>query len=239
MGDRDRVVDRSAVPAVRLAVVDGEEVDEVCDEPADRPRRAQPLLHGRGRHRMVRDVQADHGRVDSGVKDGLRRLGVGPDVELRSRCHVALARPHRPSGRCDRCWRRPCARGSRATFVSGPVGTSVTEAELAAIVRSMKSTACSPSGARFGRRERRAVEAALAVDVGGDRELARQRSVGARRHRNVLRDRRGRVRGGRSPSSSPGSGCRGRSSPRAAPPPGSRARAARRSRRRARGRSRG
>ena len=33
-------------------------------------------------------------------------------------------------------------------FVSGPVGTSVTGAGLAAIVRSMKSTACSPSGAR-------------------------------------------------------------------------------------------
>ena len=45
--DGDGVVDRRAVPAVRLAVVDGEEVDEVGDEGADRPAAAQPLLQRR------------------------------------------------------------------------------------------------------------------------------------------------------------------------------------------------
>ena len=35
--DRDRVVDGRSVPAVRLTVVDGEEVDELGDEDADRP----------------------------------------------------------------------------------------------------------------------------------------------------------------------------------------------------------
>ena len=42
----------------------------------------------------------------------------------------------------------PVRSRSRATFVRGPVGTSVTGIGLAAIVRSMKSTACSPRGAR-------------------------------------------------------------------------------------------
>ena len=37
VGDGDRVVDRRAVPAVRLAVVDGEELDEVGDEVPIRP----------------------------------------------------------------------------------------------------------------------------------------------------------------------------------------------------------
>ena len=40
----------------------------------------------------------------------------------------------------------PVRSSSRATFVSGPVGISVTGRSLAAIVRAMKSTACSPSG---------------------------------------------------------------------------------------------
>ena len=39
-------------------------------------------------------------------------------------------------------------------FVSGPVGTSVTGRGLAAIVRAMKSTACSPSGVALRRRQR-------------------------------------------------------------------------------------
>ena len=46
--DRDGIVDRRAVPAVRLAVVDGEEVDEVGDERPDRARGAQPLLTSAG-----------------------------------------------------------------------------------------------------------------------------------------------------------------------------------------------
>ena len=48
-----------------------------------------------------------------------------------------------------------------------------------------KSTACCVDRRALRLGERRAVEAGLAVDVGGDEELARERAVGAGRHRHV------------------------------------------------------
>ena len=88
--DRDRVVDGRSVPAVRLTVVDGEEVDELGDEDADRPGVAQALLHVGPRHGPVRHVEPDHRDVELGVEDDLRGLRVGPDVELGGRRHVPL-----------------------------------------------------------------------------------------------------------------------------------------------------
>ena len=44
MRDRDRVVDRRSVPAVRLAVVHGEEVHQLRDEDADRTRHSRRRL---------------------------------------------------------------------------------------------------------------------------------------------------------------------------------------------------
>ena len=117
--DGDGVVDRRAVPAVRLTVVDGEEVDEVGHEHADRPGGAQPLLDRRGREREVRDVEADHRHVDARVKTRLRCLGVGPDVELGGRRHVALGDRRRPSGRSARRWRLRCARAAARCSSAG------------------------------------------------------------------------------------------------------------------------
>src|SRR6476619_5753326 len=81
--DGDGIVDRRAVPAVRLAVVHGE-------EDADRARVTQSALYVRAGDGLVRHVEADHRHVERRVENGLRGLGIGPDVELGGRGHVPL-----------------------------------------------------------------------------------------------------------------------------------------------------
>ena len=69
-------------------------------------------------------------------------------------------------------------------FVSGPVGTSVIGLRLAVSVsRSNRSHAPPPACAKAG--EVRAVEPGLAVHVRGDVPFAHERTVGARRHRDL------------------------------------------------------
>ena len=70
-------------------------------------------------------------------------------------------------------------------FVSGPVGTSVTGTGLAAIVRSHEVDCALASGAALRGRQRRAVDAAVAVHVGRHDQLAHERPVGAGRDRDV------------------------------------------------------
>ncbi len=66
---------------------------------------------------------------------------------LNSAAGVMFPSPIAPPIRTMRSTLAPPVRSSSsATFVSGPVGTSVTGAGLAAIVRTMKSTAPSPPG---------------------------------------------------------------------------------------------
>ena len=69
----------------------------------------------------------------------------------------------------------PCASRYRATFVNGPVGTSVTGRAAAATAPAIHSTASRETGSTFGGGQRRPVEPALAVDVCRDDELALQR----------------------------------------------------------------
>ena len=151
--DGDRVVDRGAVPAVRLAVVDGEEVDEVGDEGADRARVARSRCCTAGVV-TARCVTSRPIIVTSSPawKTRCGGLGVGPDVELGRRRHVPLgdraAHQHDP---LDVVAVR-ARRGSSATFVSGPVGTSVTGSRAPTMRSTMKSTACSSSGATARRR---------------------------------------------------------------------------------------
>ena len=70
-------------------------------------------------------------------------------------------------------------------FVSGPSGTSVTGRPARGSRSAMKETRRPRRAALVARRQQRAVEPALAVDVRGDDELAAERPVGARRDGDV------------------------------------------------------
>ena len=64
----------------------------------------------------MRDVEADHRHVEAGVEDALRRLRVGPDVELGRGRHVALGdrAAHEDDPGRPRCRGRARARRSSA-----------------------------------------------------------------------------------------------------------------------------
>ena len=184
MSDGDGVVDRGAVPAVCLAVVDGEEVDEVGDERTDRPGSAQPLLNRGRRHRQVRDVEADHRHVDARVVDGLSGLRVGPDVELGGRGHVALSggTAHRDD---------PLDVGATGALeqqrdVGQRAGRHERDGLRAGGDRPLQEVdRVLAERIVPGRRQRRTVEAAVAVDVRRDRQLPFERAVGAGSDRDV------------------------------------------------------
>ena len=184
MGDRDRVVDRRSLPPVRLAVVDGEELDELRDERADPPGLRQPPLHLRPGDGLVRDVEPDHRHVDVGGEDERGGLGVGPDVELGSRGHVALG--DRPAHDDD--LREPV--GAVPLEVSRDVRQRSRRDERHGSRRRGDGRGNPADGVgrdRLGARlrQRRAVEAALAVHVRGDDELALERPVGTRGDRHI------------------------------------------------------
>src|SRR4029079_6637774 len=88
--DGDGIVDPRDVPAVRLAVVHGEEVHELRDEDADRAGVTEPVLYVWAGDGLLRHVEPDHRHVERRVEDRLCGLGVGPDVELGGRGHVPL-----------------------------------------------------------------------------------------------------------------------------------------------------
>ena len=89
--DGDRVVDRRAVPAVRLAVVAAEEVVELGDERPDPTGRAQPL-----RDRRAEDAPCASRRARSSSRRArswktlCAASGSAPDVELGGGRDVAL-----------------------------------------------------------------------------------------------------------------------------------------------------
>ena len=121
------------------------------------------------------------------VNTRVGRLGIGPDVELGRRRDVALADraahqhdpldPRRASG----------CRARKQADVRQRAGRDERDRLAEAGARSaMKSTACSATGARRRRGQRRAVHPALAVDVLGDERLA-ARAAGRRRRRRGCR----------------------------------------------------
>ena len=67
-----------------------------------------------------------------------------------------------------------CKASSNATFVSGPIGTSVTAPSCARICSARKSTACCVQRLALRRRQVGAVEPRLAVDVRRDERLAHE-----------------------------------------------------------------
>ena len=123
----------------------------------------------------MRDVEPDHRHVQAALEHALCRFRIGPDVELRGRRDVALRDRAAHHARCARGRRLHATRGSGATFVSGPVATSITGrlALLDALLHEADGVVRECRAAR--RRKGRPIEAALAVHVGGDGTLARER----------------------------------------------------------------
>ena len=70
-------------------------------------------------------------------------------------------------------------------FVSGPVATRVIGCGVAATRSAMYATASSETAEPLAARKRRPVEAALAVHVSRDRELALERAFGSSGDRHV------------------------------------------------------
>ena len=139
-----------------------------------RPDSAQLLGVRGGDERLVRDVEADHRHVEAAREDALRGLGVGPDVELGRGRDVALgdraAHQHDPLRLRLRVAReqerdvRQRAGGDERRALD-PLGEEVDRV----------------LGRRLGLRRRQvgAVEARLAVHVGGHARLAHERPAGA------------------------------------------------------------
>ncbi len=180
----DGVVDRRSVPPVRLAVVAAEEVVQLGDEDADLARGAQTLGDRRAEDGLVRHVEPDHRHVQPAREHALGRLGVGPDVELGRRRHVALG--DRSAHHDDALEAVAAVRveqerdvRQRARGHEGHGSLARADAlheEADSVLRDGRRTRC---------RKGRPVEAAVAVDVRRDGELARERRGGAGGHRHV------------------------------------------------------
>ncbi len=100
VGNRDGVVDRRAVPAVALAVVDREETEEVDPDAGDpRAERLEPGHVGLQEEGLVGHVERDHGDRDAAPEDDGGGLRILPDVELRGRGRVPL--PQRAAHQAD------------------------------------------------------------------------------------------------------------------------------------------
>ena len=168
-----------SVPYVRRVVLD-EEVVELGDERPGRARGAEPLDVRRHHQRLVGDVEADHRHRHAAVEDAPRRLGVDVDVELGRRGDVPLgdraAHDHDPLhvlGRLgvvrqeERDVRQRADRDERDRpgRAEDPLGEEVDRVLL------------DRCALRVG--QARPVEPGLAMDVGGDEELAGERPVGA------------------------------------------------------------
>ena len=169
---------------VPRAVEAGVEVEQLRDEHADAPGAAQLFGVVVADQRLVRDVEADHRRVEALGEDALRRLRVGPDVELGRGCPVSLA--DRTAHQDDAL--RTCVGmlGEQQPDVRERPGrderqASGTRAEL------LREEADGVPGtwARRRRRQLRAVEPGFAVDVRCDVARPDEGPVGAHVHRDV------------------------------------------------------
>ena len=100
----------------------------------------------------ARDVPADHFDLEPRAEDGARRLRIDPDVVFRRRRHIALAARRAAHHHAAADLRRELGiarQSASAILVSGPSVTSVRPGSSCAR-RTIASTACSRSGARFG-----------------------------------------------------------------------------------------
>ena len=183
--DRDGVVDGRSVPAVGPAVVAAEEVVQLGDEDPDLPRAPQSLRHCGAEDGLVRDVEADHRHVQPAREHALRGLGVRPHVELRRGSHVALG--NRAAHDDDALEALAPGRVEEARDVGERAGRHeghglLGRADLLGeegdrIVRDRGRARC---------RQRRPVQAAVAVDVRRDDALADERRGCSGRDRHVV-----------------------------------------------------
>ena len=111
-----------------------------------------------------------------------RAAASGSAQMLNSAAGVMFPSAIAPPMSTIRAGRMPRSSAS-ATFVSGPTGTSTVSGPTCS---TRKSTAVLLDGLGRARRQVRPVEAALAVDVRGDVQLADERPVGAHRDGDVL-----------------------------------------------------
>ena len=151
------------------------------------------------------DVEPDHRHVEPGVEDALRGLGIGPDVELGRRRHVALgdraAHQHdplparMPRSSAQRDVRQRAGRDERTVSGVDVLGEEV-DGVLARPAREARGGSSGPSSPLSP------------WTCAATCELAHERPVGAGGDRHVRPARRARARGARCRSSSRASGCR-------------------------------
>ena len=167
--ERDRVVERRAAELrVALGVEAAEEVEQLGDERADAARAAQLLRRARARRRPVRHVEPDHRHVDA-AREARARRPRGRHQTLNSAAGVRFPSPIEPPISTIRSGRASGSSASRsATFVSGPVATSVTRPARARISLGEERRPRARAPARRAAAAAGPVEPALAVDVRRD-----------------------------------------------------------------------
>ena len=180
VGERDRVVDRGAAEGVDAVVERPVEAEKVGDDGADSPRGAQPRLVLAGEQRLVGHVEADHRHVEAAREHPLRRLGIGPDVELGGRGDVALR---------DRATHEHDALGPRVR-VAGEEQRDVGQRAGGDEGRAVEARGQEVDGVLVhrrarGRRQVGAVQPRLAVHGGREPRGADERPVRPGRNRNV------------------------------------------------------
>ena len=184
--DGDGVVDRRPVPAVGRTVVATEEGVQLGHERPDPSRGAEPFLDA-----GPEDAPCASRRARPSSRRGRSRRRVraasGSHQMLNSAAGVKLPSAIEPPISTMRADSRRfhAARDSGATFVSGPVGTSVTAASARRTQSAMNVDSVGRGHLAARQRKHGAVETALAVHVRGDDELAGEWTIGARRDRDV------------------------------------------------------
>ena len=126
----------------------------------------------------MRHVEPGHRHVDTAAKDLLRGLGIRPDVELGRRGDVPLA--DRTTHEHDPLDAVATMRGEVASDVRQRPGRDERDGAVrfTNAVGDERDRVVGDRGARR-RRKRRPVQAALAVHVSRDREVALERSLGS------------------------------------------------------------
>ncbi len=149
MRQRDRVVHGRALPAVALGVEAAVEAMQVRHQPPRAARGGEPL--GVGVVSSARCVTSRPTIVTGRPLSKTRRAASGSHQMLNSAAGVTLPRPIAPpistirlTLDAGRGWRA----SSSATFVSGPVATSVTGSGSRSIACAIQSIACSGSASR-------------------------------------------------------------------------------------------
>ena len=180
------VVDRRAAVLVGRAVETDVEVEHRRGRDSHAPVRAQALGVLLPEHRPVRDVEPDHRHVQPALEHARGRLGIGPDVELGRRGHVALrdGASHEHDA-VDPRGRVGVPRQQERDVRERPEGD-----ERQRQIRSTGLLGEEVHGVLVdrpgrGRREVRRTDAAVAVGILRGDEALHQRPVGAGRDRHV------------------------------------------------------